>query len=234
LPADIPTAVVFGIAQSRFTLRAQAVFLIANGVGLSLGAVYNAKTPDLYENNAHHKMGWIFTWFALAWVTIGVINTCAARFCRRWHHPDDAMNLTDSMHYQRLYCGQSTPEQRWSQDSVQHIGQNFGARSVSDLSSTESEVKPYDHEHTMYSFNDMEDETCQPKQRGFLNIIRVEKYLSKKINHVTFKKIIAFSDIIYLILERLFVIIAFTVLATGIITFGGIFVSLREHYWMNQ
>jgi hypothetical protein len=65
---------MFSIAQSRFTIPSQAIFFILNAVGLFLGTVYNANTPDLYENNAHHKMGWIFTWMAAAWVIMGIVK----------------------------------------------------------------------------------------------------------------------------------------------------------------
>lgn len=32
-----------------------------NALGVALSISYNARTPDLYPNNAHHKIGWIIT-----------------------------------------------------------------------------------------------------------------------------------------------------------------------------
>lgn len=52
---------MLSLARSRYTLLAQLVFSAGNGLGVFLGIIYNGKTPDLYPNNAHHKIGWIIT-----------------------------------------------------------------------------------------------------------------------------------------------------------------------------
>jgi hypothetical protein len=220
---------VFSVAQSRFTVPAQTIFFVTNAVGLTLGAVYNAKTLDLYANNAHHKMGWIFTWFALAWIILGIINTYTARFNRDTKHSDCAIFSAGTPRYQRLQCEQLLPEQRWSQDSDPHLEHNFGTCSNTRSSGTESESKPNDHAHAMYNCNDQEEEEASPsKLCGLLNIARVERFLSKNFHRASFKRILIISKIIYIIFERLFIILAFTVLTTGIVTYGGIFVSLSK------
>lgn len=70
-------AVMFSLARSRFTLYAQFVFVAANAFGVLLGVIYNANTPDLYPNNAHHKLGWLVTWVVLAQVLIGLLGRVA-------------------------------------------------------------------------------------------------------------------------------------------------------------
>jgi hypothetical protein len=226
--ADIPIAVVFSVAQSRFVLPAQAIFLATNLLGLSLGAVYHTNTPDLYENNAHHTMGWIFTWFVLAWILLGVINTYAARFSHNERFSGGSMISANSACYQRLQCEQFIPEQRWSQDSTHRSELNFDTFHSSDLQSTTSENKPYDDVHAIYNSNDTEEETCPSKLRGFLNLIHVERFLVKNIHRLSLERVLATSKVIYIVLERVLVILAFIVLTTGIVTFGGIFVSLFE------
>ncbi|KAG7106629.1 putative membrane protein C3B8.06 like [Verticillium longisporum] len=62
----LPLAVMLSLARSRYTLASQSVFLAINALGVLVGTIYNAATPDLYPNNAHHKAGWAFTWVALA------------------------------------------------------------------------------------------------------------------------------------------------------------------------
>lgn len=52
---------MLSLARSRYTLPAQLVFSVGNGLGVFLGVIYNGKTPDLYPNNSHHKIGWIIT-----------------------------------------------------------------------------------------------------------------------------------------------------------------------------
>ncbi|MEJ1619737.1 DUF2427 domain-containing protein, partial [Escherichia coli] len=67
------------VARSRFALPSQFVFLVCNALGLLIGIIYNSQTPDLYENNAHHKIGWIATWVISAQVVMSLIFACAGR-----------------------------------------------------------------------------------------------------------------------------------------------------------
>ncbi|RNJ53807.1 hypothetical protein D7B24_001330 [Verticillium nonalfalfae] len=76
----LPLAVMLSLARSRYTLALQSVFLAFNALGVLVGAVYNAVTPDLYPNNAHHKAGWAFTWIALAQACIGLFGRTTRQF----------------------------------------------------------------------------------------------------------------------------------------------------------
>ncbi|KAH7246902.1 hypothetical protein B0J15DRAFT_402440 [Fusarium solani] len=69
----LPVAVFLSLASSRYTLAAQLVFMAFNGFGLLLALFYNTRTPDLYPNNAHHKIGWIITAVMVAHVIVGFL-----------------------------------------------------------------------------------------------------------------------------------------------------------------
>jgi hypothetical protein len=71
--------VMLSISRSRYSLLVQFVFLAVNGAGVLLSTIYNATTPDLYPNNAHHKVGWILTWITGAQVVLGVISAYTRR-----------------------------------------------------------------------------------------------------------------------------------------------------------
>ncbi|KAL0936701.1 uncharacterized protein CTRU02_208916 [Colletotrichum truncatum] len=73
----LPVAVMLSIARSRYTLALQFTFLAVNALGVLLGGIYNASTPDLYPNNAHHKLGWFVTWVVSAQVLIGLVGRVA-------------------------------------------------------------------------------------------------------------------------------------------------------------
>lgn len=68
---------MLSLASSRFTLLVQFAFLATNALGVLLVTVYNAQTPDLYPNNAHHKVGWIITWVVSAHVTVNLVGRIA-------------------------------------------------------------------------------------------------------------------------------------------------------------
>lgn len=77
-----PTAVVLSLARSRYTLVLQFVFLVTNAVGLLVGTIYNAQTPDLYPNNSHHKLGWVVTGIVIAQVLINTVGWVAGTVAR--------------------------------------------------------------------------------------------------------------------------------------------------------
>lgn len=68
---------MFSLARSRYTLALQLAFLTVNALGLIVGVIYNSSTPDLYPNNAHHKMGWMATAVVLVQTFVGLIGHVA-------------------------------------------------------------------------------------------------------------------------------------------------------------
>src|SRR5215471_305231 len=71
--------VMFSVARFRLALPTQFLFLIVNTLGLLLGIVYNSQTPNLYANNAHHKIGWISTWVVIAQAIMGLLFVYSGR-----------------------------------------------------------------------------------------------------------------------------------------------------------
>ncbi|KAK3384791.1 hypothetical protein B0H63DRAFT_170871 [Podospora didyma] len=79
----LPVAVMMSLARSRLTLLAQFIFLATNAGGLLAGIFYNASTPDLYPNNAHHKLGWVVTWMVGAQVVVSLLGRVAGVLTRK-------------------------------------------------------------------------------------------------------------------------------------------------------
>jgi hypothetical protein len=214
---------MFSVARSRFTLLSQAIFFILNAVGLFLGTVYNTNTPDLYENNAHHKMGWIFTWVAAAWVVMGVINVYAGRMAGR-RDSGQQMSTANMAQYQRLQNEEESQVRRWSDDS----GQGTERNSTSLFGSTNSpgiENNRFDESLPVYNGGGIDEATVEPEKRGFLSNTRVDRFLSNNIHRIAFGKTLAINKVLYIFLERLIILMGFFALTTGVVTFGGLFVS---------
>ncbi|OAA54800.1 integral membrane protein [Niveomyces insectorum RCEF 264] len=87
----LPAAVMLSLARSRYTLPVQLAFLATNAGGVFFSVVYNASTPDLYPNNAHHKVGWIATAVVSAQVVVGLLARIAGAM-----KGDDARSGTGS------------------------------------------------------------------------------------------------------------------------------------------
>jgi hypothetical protein len=208
---------MFSIARSRYALLLQFCFFAMNGVGIAVGTIYNASTPDLYENNVHHKMGWIYTLIVAAWILLGIINTYVTGCDREFS--DDSSNeyapVVQNSHKSFIF-------RRWSDDS------GHGTDRQSSICSTHSPVSDqscssfHDDDEQYSSMSRNSDDENRNENPRFLRGIRLDKYLSEKTNHVACKTFLAVR-IIYTIFERTLIFMAFTAFCTGFVTWGGIF-----------
>jgi hypothetical protein len=220
----VPAGVMFSIAKSRYTFSSQAIFFILNALGLFLGTVYNANTPDLYENNAHHQMGWIVTWAAAAWVVMGIINIYGD-YVKAQRHSGEQVSHANLARYARLHQEPGIQDIRWSNDSGQGTERNSASLFGSSASpSTEAENRNFDESLQEYNNIDLSDDSGEAEKHGFLRHTCVERFLSKNIHHIAFGETLTINRILYTTVERTIIIMGWAVLATGIITFSGIFV----------
>lgn len=202
---------MFSIAKSRFTLLSQLVFFALNGIGVFVGTIYNANTPDLYQNNAHHKMGWIFTWFTLAWVLIGIVNIYAKKSTSgksffRFTLPS----------YQKLEQIEDGQDRRWSNDS----GNETGASTLSP--SSERGLGSFSEDLPQFGKAEDEEEAEKPR---VMKKARLDEFLTKHIRKHAIGTPLIILRIIYGIFERTILLLGFTALLSGVVTYGGIFVS---------
>jgi hypothetical protein len=68
---------MLGVAHSPFHIPVQLAFLTLTTLGVIFAIMYNSATPDFYENNAHHKIGWVIIWMLVAQVISGLIRAVA-------------------------------------------------------------------------------------------------------------------------------------------------------------
>src|ERR1700753_1457140 len=151
---------MFSIAKSRYTLLMQFIFFALHTIGIFVGTLYNANTPDLYENNAHHKMGWIFTWFALTWVFIGIINTYA----------------TKSPSIKSIFGIGKAPYQKLTQDEDGRGRRWSGASGNGTGTSPSSERGLPSFSGELPQFADAEEDE-EAEKRGILRNTRVDRFL---------------------------------------------------------
>lgn len=73
---------MFSVAQHRYASLSKLAFVLLHSLALLLAAKYNSNTPDLYPNNAHHKLGWAVTWIAMAQLIFGQSSNAFALLAR--------------------------------------------------------------------------------------------------------------------------------------------------------
>jgi hypothetical protein len=222
-------AVMLSLARSRHRLIAQLFFLSTNAIGLFLGTLYNANTPDLYPNNAHYKLGWVATWTACAQVVLGVLgnftsmwktsNGRETRAERQQFLPVSAEMIAE---HELVTAPQYLQSRRHSNDSGQGTERNTESLRGSSVSSTGSErLRGMVKEQHDGEEDGIEMEMIDLRLRKRHNwLIRLQGMLSRSRPWKIF-------DIAYNTVDRVILPLGSVALATGVVTYGRFFVSSR-------
>ncbi|KAL2683652.1 hypothetical protein IWX47DRAFT_865678 [Phyllosticta citricarpa] len=216
-----PPVVMLSVARSRFALPAQFLFLASQGVALFTAIIYDAKTPDLYPNNAHYKVRWIVFWISAVWVALGLVNLYAD-----WTNRSKTQPLSTALmaQYQRLQQAQQTPPNRMSYDSGQGTERNSGSlfgHSLSPCAESEDRRHFHDAHDDDYEAAAFDDADNVEEKRGFLRNTRVDRFMSRVVPRIGDRplKIMRFF---YVLVERLILVLGFVSVATLTTTVGGI------------
>lgn len=225
---------MFSLARSSYTLPAQCLFLAVNALGVLLSTIYNANTPDLYPNNAHHKLGWLVTWVLSAQVLVGLLGRIAGAFNknkdgktgidaaeRRSFIPVSHAAMDE---HHRFHSGHYSPLRRNSNDSGHGTEPNTESlRSASFSSSPETLASPTAETGQQKEFaeedDDLEAELPKARRGGALREFGAK--VGSKIS-LRVWKVLMFG---YNFIDRTSLILGFITLCTGIVTMGRFFVS---------
>lgn len=219
---------MLSIARSRLALPSQFVFLVVNAFALLLGLVYNHKTPELYENNVHSKIGWIITWIASAWVFMALIQVYTAR--TKAHPLDDQaaqpLNAANMAQYQRVHDEQLPHPSRWSNDSGQGTERNSASLYGHSRSpSVESEEQQFTGPTRRYTHDDLDDLDDDAEKRGFLKNSAVDRFFTRNVARFAVGKPLKYLRFLYVVIDRTILVQGFVAITTGTVVYGGIGVS---------
>lgn len=217
---------MLSIARSRYSLLSQFAFLVLNTLGVALVTIYNGSTPDLYPNNAHHRLGWILTWVMCAQACIALISAYTGAW--RKDSGEQAAYIpvsTEAMaEHHRIHSLRLKTQYRYSNDSGHGTERN--------TESLRSHPPSPSDEHIELNLPDVrqhyerEDEEAKIQQEQFfLGGGRLDRFMSKKIPGIFSKRVLRILEIIYNTVDRLILILGFVAFTTGIVTYSGIFVS---------
>jgi hypothetical protein len=220
---------MLSLARSRYTLLVQFGFLALNAGGVLLGVIYNTSTPDLYPNNAHHKLGWIVTFVVSAQVVVGLLARVAgtlkresSKFAGRAEERQGFIPVSTEAMAEHESRYPSSPYGRYSNDSGQGTEprtESLRSHSLSSGDSPSSPVKEYHHS------DDEADEDLEAHLPMFSKSTKAHSMVAKVAEKISdrFWKVLLFA---YNFVDRTILILGFIALCTGIITFGRFFVSV--------
>ncbi|RDL32444.1 Integral membrane protein [Venustampulla echinocandica] len=216
----LPIGVMLSLAQSHYSLPMQFVFLAINAVGVLLATIYNASTPDLYPNNAHHKLGWILTWVISAHVLMGLVSAYAGRREDLKHEERGSfiqISTAAMEEHQRLH-GQETF--RYSNDSGQGTEPDTERLRSHSTSSTRSD------QHQLCDVH-LEREDEYSEKEGLIPSSRIDRFFSRKIPGLLSARALRVMQLAYGFIDRVILIMGFIGIATGIVTYGGLFMGAQ-------
>jgi hypothetical protein len=216
---------MLSIAHSRLTLLVQFLFLIVNAFALLLGVVYNHKTPELYANNAHSKIGWTVTWIALAWVSMGLIQVYTGQLkAAQDGLPAQPMTTENMVRYQRVQDTQLPNPPRWSNDSGQGTERNSASLCASPTVESENlQISGPTRRYTQDEEDDVFDDEAE--KRSFLGNTSVDRFLARNVGRFASDRPLKIMRFLYVVIERSMMIQAFVAITSGTIVYGGIGVS---------
>lgn len=188
---------MLSIARSRFALLSQFLFLVFNAFGLLLGLIYNGQTPDLYENNAHHKIGWIATWVVGVQAILSLIFAYAGRgesHADKYERATFLPVATDEMtQHDHVYPHRPLHEYRWSRDSGQ--GTESNSSSIHSPGSPSAEYDGFEKPE-----DDLPAKSAVP--RGWFHSTVVDRFLSKRVPGLVSSRVLRSFNLVYNIIDR--------------------------------
>ncbi|KAL4786498.1 hypothetical protein BJX76DRAFT_365579 [Aspergillus varians] len=216
----LPAAVLLSTGRSRLALPSQFLFLVFNALGLLFGIIYNSQTPDLYENNAHHKIGWIATWVISAQVVLALIFAYAGRGERKQSQSRSFDHTTflpvATEEHECLHPTRAPHEYGWSRESSQESEPSSSIRSP--LSPSYESRAEYD------DFEKPEELHRKPSSLpGWFYSSIVHRLLLKCVPGTISHRVLRVSSNIYNVIDRIILPFGFVAIATGAVTYGGIF-----------
>lgn len=216
------TAVVLSVARSRLAIVTQFGFFALNAFGLLVGTIYNSRTPDLYENNLHHKLGWAVPWVLLAQIIVGLL-----RFGAGSKETEEAL-MEERHAFMPVSTHQMTGYQPMGPDSVASMhrySHDSGHGTESDSSRNDSLAGlPDEKDEEAQRFGgDADDHNPASmgsrRVRGTTKLGRSLFRVSQLMPGQILRILTAFYDAV----NVLILIVGFVALLTGFITYGGVF-----------
>ncbi|KAK5625503.1 hypothetical protein RRF57_001219 [Xylaria bambusicola] len=226
-----PIAVMLSIARSRYTLAAQFLFLLTNALGVLVGIIYNANTPDLYPNNAHHKLGWLVTWVVGAQVLVGLIGRVAGmmgKISRLGRGKEEEQSFipvsTEAMaEHHRLNQSIFPSSHRQSDDSGQGTERNTESLRSASMSTMVGHESPMELSDQHRHYEEEEDNLVyrsaelHPSNASQSFIAKIASRISGKAWRVIMLG--------YNFVDRTILILGYITLCTGLIAYARFFVG---------
>lgn len=213
---------MLSVARSRLAFATQIAFFGLNAFGLLFGTIYNGRTPDMYEKNLHHTLGWAITWVVLAQIMIGLLRLCTDDKKIEDSHGEERLAFmpvgTNNMTgYHQMHPESVASMHRYSHDSG-HGTESNTSRSDSPAGLLEEK----DKETPQFEDQARDYHTPYRKSERLLGSAKLFRLLSR-VSHAMPNRMWNILTWYYDTVDILILIIGFVAILTGLVTYGGVF-----------
>ena len=210
---------MLSIARSQLALIVQLSFLGLHIIGVIIGAAYSAKTPDLYNNNAHEKIGWIVTWLVAVQCVIGLFRP-AANIDEPNSKKGDQPTFPTISSEALIQHEQSQPY-RYSNDSGHFTASDSSrSQSISSLGNRREEEQQRKLEKNPDNHMNMEAELSEKYE--LLSNAQVRRFTSCIAARLS-KRMMKVLNMVYEMIDYLSLPLGFLSIVSGAVVFGGVF-----------
>lgn len=216
---------MLSLSRSRLTLITRLAFLGLNAAGILLGRIYNSKTPELYANNSHNGIGWVVTCIVLVQCIIGAVRpyTDPAKDYLSKLEESAALipTATEALdRHQNSHISRTLQQYRYSHDS------GHGTEPGSSRSPSISSLQGCEDETLKSEQTQDPDLGARYDEKPILIYPSKISYLLSGINSVLPKRVLSTISIFHEIADRVILPLGFVTIVSGIVVYGGVFVSV--------
>jgi hypothetical protein len=216
----MPLAIMLSVARSRYHLPAQFLFHIVNGVGVFAGFAYNHSTPDLYEHNAHHPLGWVVIALTAVWSIMSVYVAYGEQRCPEGGSLESKQAMSNERMASVLeYLDETLP--RDSRDST--VRPSTSLSGSTRQNSTDSIYQKTEDALNDIDLNDGGHDNDTEQRLGLLGHNRVDRLLSQSVDRVSSSRASNVVRFCQIVLEKLLLLLGFAAITSGVIVSGGLF-----------
>ncbi|MCJ1308616.1 hypothetical protein MMC25_002269 [Agyrium rufum] len=224
----LPIGVMLSIARSRYSFISQVIFLVANALGLIVAIIYDSRTPDLYEDNSHHKFGWAVTWIAIVHAILSAVSRRASEATGQKYNTEREQSQSlyhhDLLqHYQKIHHFEDGSLDRYSHDSGH--GTDASTTRSGSLLPTNNGISTTEGKETDHMLEGHSQEEVIPESHWWLSNDRAYSFVARHTAWTQGSRVGVLVRVLNMVIERTILILGFVVFATGLVTYAGVFRS---------
>lgn len=214
------TGVMLSVARSQLALLVQLAFLGLQSIGLWLGTIYSSRTPDLYRNNAHNKIGWSVTWIILIQCVVGLVKLAATigmPEIKQEEHTTDFLPMSA----EALTQHGETQAYRYSDDSG-HFTASDSSRSHSISSISGRNEEEQQRKLREYQDAHVDGEADCTEKQGLLGNAKVRRFASRVSARLS-QQTMRLLDVVINAIDYTSLPLGFFAIVSGAVVYGGVF-----------